>query len=298
MQVASKGKLLKFSRRSKLFRLSRFEKGIALLLIVLSAFMLLPLVYIFNHAFKPYDELFVYPPTIWARQPSWQNFIELFNITSGSVVPVTRYIFNSLAVAVLSVIVVTLVSALCAYPLSKHKFPGHQLVFATIMLTMLFAPETVTIPRYLVVSNLGIMNTYWGHIMPMVAVPVAVFLMKQFVDQIPDELLDSARLDGAKEFVVFLRIVVPVIIPAVATIGIISFQTAWGNVESSTLFMQSEQMKTFPYFVQTLTANMANSVARQGAVAAAALFMFIPNLVIFLVFQSKVIATMAHSGIK
>lgn len=203
-----------------------------------------------------------------------------------------------MAVAVLSVIVVTLVSALCAYPLSKHKFPGHQLVFATIMLTMLFAPETVTIPRYLVVSNLGIMNTYWGHIMPMVAVPVAVFLMKQFVDQIPDELLDSARLDGAKEFVVFLRIVVPVIIPAVATIGIISFQTAWGNVESSTLFMQSEQMKTFPYFVQTLTANMANSVARQGAVAAAALFMFIPNLVIFLVFQSKVIATMAHSGIK
>lgn len=287
-----------FKRRSKLFRLSRFEKVVVFLLILFSAFMLLPLVYIFNHALKPYEELFIYPPTIWARNPSLQNFVELFQITSGSEIPVTRYIFNSFSVAVLSVITVTGVSALCAYPLSKHKFPGYKLVFATIMLTLLFAPETVTIPRYLVVSHLGIMNTYWGHILPMVAVPVGVFLMKQFIDQIPNELLESARLDGAKEIMVFLRIVVPVILPAVATIGIISFQTAWGNVETSALFMQDEQMKTFPFFISTLTTNMANSVARQGAAAAAALFMFIPNLIIFLVFQSKVIATMAHSGIK
>lgn len=291
-------KPFRFRRRPRLFRMSRFEKAVVFLLILFSAFMLLPLVYIFNHAFKPYEELFVYPPTIWARNPSLQNFVELFHITSDSNIPVTRYIFNSLSVAVLSVITVTGVSALCAYPLSKHKFPGYKLVFATIMLTLLFAPETVTIPRYLVVSHLGIMNTYWGHILPMVAVPVGVFLMKQFIDQIPNELLESARLDGAREFMVFLRIVIPVILPAVATIGIISFQTAWGNVETSTLFMQDEQMKTFPFFISTLTTNMANSVARQGAAAAAALFMFIPNLIIFLIFQSKVIATMAHSGIK
>lgn len=291
-------KRFRFKRQSRLHRMSRFEKAVVFLLVLFSAFMLLPLVYIFNHALKPYEELFIYPPTIWARAPSLQNFVELFHITSDSVIPVTRYIFNSLTVAVLSVITVTGVSALCAYPLSKHKFPGYKLVFATIMLTLLFAPETVTIPRYLVVSNLGIMNTYWGHILPMVAVPVGVFLMKQFIDQIPNELLESARLDGAREFTVFLRIVVPVILPAVATIGIISFQTAWGNVETSNLFMQDEQMKTFPFFISSLTSNMANNVARQGAAAAAALFMFIPNLIIFLAFQSKVIATMAHSGIK
>ncbi|WJH37517.1 carbohydrate ABC transporter permease [Paenibacillus aurantius] len=285
-------------KRSKLFRMSRFEKLVVFLLVLFSAFMLLPLVYIFNHAFKPYQELFVYPPTIFARHPSIQNFIELFNTTSDSIIPVSRYLFNSLAVAVLSVFVVTGVSALCAYPLSKHKFPGHKFVFGSIILTLLFAPETVSIPRYLVVSHLGIMNTYWGHILPMVAVPVGVFLMKQFIDQLPNELLESARMDGAREFTVFLRIVIPVILPAVATIGIISFQSAWGNTETSTLFMQDEQMKTFPFFISSLTANMANNVARQGAAAAAALFMFIPNLVIFLVFQSKVIATMAHSGIK
>lgn len=285
-------------RRSKLQKLSRSEKVIIVLLLLFSLFMLLPLIYIFNHAFKPYQELFIYPPTIFARSPSIQNFIELFNTTSDSIVPVSRYLFNSLFVAALSVITVTGVSALCAYPLSKYPFPGQKLVFGTILLTLLFAPETVAIPRYLVVSWLGIMNTYWGHILPMVAVPVGVFLMKQFIDQIPDELLESARMDGAKEIAVFLRIVVPVIMPAVATIGIISFQNAWGNAETSSLFMQDEQMKTFPFFISTLTSNMANSVARQGAAAAAALFMFIPNMIIFLMFQSKVIATMAHSGIK
>lgn len=289
---------LRLRRRSKLFAMSRFEKLVVLLLVLFSAFMLLPIVYIFNHALKPYQELFIYPPTIWVRSPSLQNFVELFNTTSDSIVPVSRYLFNSLAVAVLSVVVVTGVSALCAYPLSKHKFPGNGVVFASIMLTLLFAPETVAIPRYLVVSHLGIMNTYWGHILPMVAVPVGVFLMKQFIDQLPNELLESARMDGAKEFTVFLRIVVPVIMPAVATIGIISFQNAWGNTETSTLFMQDEEMKTFPFFIASLTTNMANNVARQGAAAAAALFMFVPNLIIFLVFQSKVIATMAHSGIK
>lgn len=298
MAMPSVRNALRLRRRSKLFAMSRFEKLVVLLLVLFSAFMLLPIVYIFNHALKPYQELFIYPPTIWVRSPSLQNFVELFNTTSDSIVPVSRYLFNSLAVAVLSVVVVTGVSALCAYPLSKHKFPGHGVVFASIMLTLLFAPETVAIPRYLVVSHLGIMNTYWGHILPMVAVPVGVFLMKQFIDQLPNELLESARMDGAKEFTVFLRIVVPVIMPAVATIGIISFQNAWGNTETSTLFMQDEEMKTFPFFIASLTTNMANNVARQGAAAAAALFMFVPNLIIFLVFQSKVIATMAHSGIK
>lgn len=291
-------RLLSWRRRSRLKRLSTFEKVSAIFLVVLSIFMLLPIVYILNHAFKPYQELFVYPPNIFVRHPSIQNFIELLDITKGTAIPITRYMFNSLVVTALGVFLITLVSAMCAYPISKHKFPGHKVLFATILLTLVFVPETVMIPRYLVVSKLGIMNTYLGHVLPLVAVPTGVFLMKQFIDQVPDELLDSAKIDGAREFTLFIRIVIPVIMPAIATIAIIAFQSAWTDTETSALFMQDEEMKTFPFYIHTLTSGMATNVARQGAAAAAAMLLFLPNMITFLMFQSKVIATMAHSGIK
>lgn len=291
-------RIIPWRKKSKLKSMDGFQKVLVFFLFVLAIFMLLPLVFIFNHALKPYQELFVYPPNFFVREPSFQNFTELFLVASSSTIPVTRYLFNSLIISGGAVVCVTIVSALCAYPISKHKFPGHQIVFGTILLTLMFAPETVQIPRYLVVSHLGIMNTYLGHILPMVAMPVGVFLLKQFIDQLPNELLEAARIDGGSEFFIFMRIVIPVVMPAVATVAILTFQGAWGNQETSTLFMQDDEMKNFPFFLSTLTNNLANSVARQGAAAAAALVMFIPNLLIFLFFQGKVIATMAHSGIK
>lgn len=296
--ISKFSKLVKKSIGSKILGLDRFQVILTICLALFALFMLLPLIYIFNHALKPYHELFVYPPNIFVREPSFQNFKELFLVSASSTVPVTRYLFNSIVISGGAVIVVTLVSALCAYPISKHKFPGHKILFATILLTLMFAPETVQIPRYLVVSKLGLINTYWGHILPIVAMPVGVFLMKQFIDQLPNELLEAGRIDGANEFTIFYRIVMPVVMPAVATVAILTFQSAWGNTETSSLFMQDDEMKNFPFFLSTLTNNLGNSVARQGAAAAAAVVLFLPNLIIFMLFQRKVIATMAHSGIK
>ncbi|WP_405030833.1 carbohydrate ABC transporter permease [Paenibacillus hexagrammi] len=291
-------KMFTWRTQIRFHRMSPFEIFAAVLLVVLSIFMLLPIVYIINHAFKPYQELFIYPPNIFVREPSLQNFAELLATTKTTAVPVSRYLFNSVVVTALAVFLITMTSAMCAYAISKHKFPGHKLVFSTILLTLVFVPETVEIPKYLIVSKLHIFDTYWGHVLPLVAVPTGVFLMKQFIDQLPDELLDSARMDGARELTLFLRIVIPMLMPAVATIGIIAFDSAWKDATTSTFYMQDETMKTFPFYVETLTSGMANSVARQGAAAAAALLLFLPNLIMFLVFQSKVIATMAHSGIK
>lgn len=285
-------------RRLRLNRTDNFQKLLFVLLTALAVFMLLPLVYIFNHSLKPFNELFVYPPRVLVNQPTLQNFIELFTVTSSSIIPVTRYLFNSIMMSIAAVIGITLMSALCAYPISKHKFPGHQAFFAIILISLMFAPETVAIPRYLVAVELGIMNTYWGHILPLMAAPVSVFLMKQFIDQVPDELLEAAKIDGAREITIFARIVMPICVPAVATVAILAFQAAWGNVETSTLYMQDEAMKTFPFFLTTLTNGLANSVSRQGAAAAAAVVLFLPNLIIFMLFQRKVIDTMAHSGIK
>lgn len=302
MDALMKGmQLFRRWRGRRMYRLNRadhFQKLMYIFLTLLAAFMLLPLIYIFNNALKPYSELFIYPPSIFVQHPTIQSFIELFNVTGSSYIPVSRYLFNSIGTTVLMVVCVTLVSAMCAYPLSKHKFPGHEALFALILLTLMFAPETMGIPRYLVASHLGIMNTYWGHILPYLAAPVSVFLLKQFVDQVPNELIEAAKMDGATESTIFLRIVIPMIMPAIATVAILTFQGAWGNTESSRLFMQDEAMKTFPFFLTTLTNGLANSVARQGAAAAAAVVLFLPNFLIFLYFQRKVIATMAHSGIK
>lgn len=285
-------------RRTKLNKADNFQKFLYVLLTILGIFMLLPLIFIFNHALKPFSELFIYPPRIWVRNPTLQNFQELFTVTSTSVIPVTRYLFNSIVMTAMVVASTIIVSALCAYPLSKHRFPGAKILFSTIIISLMFAPETVGIPRYLVAANIGIMNNYLGHVLPLLAAPVSVFLMKQFVDQVPNELLEAAKMDGAREFTVFMKVVIPMIMPAVATVAILTFQGAWANVETSRLFMQDEAMKTFPFFMSTLTNGLANSVARQGAAAVASLIMFLPNLIIFMFFQSKVIATMAHSGIK
>jgi ABC-type glycerol-3-phosphate transport system permease component len=284
--------------RSMLFRMDRFQKVLVMLLTLFSLVMLIPLVYIFNNAFKPFHELFVFPPTLFVRDPTFRNFLDLMAVTQSSVVPITRYLFNSIIQTSLAVIGVTVVSGMCAYPLSKMKFPGYRVVFSTILLTLMFAPEAVSTTRYIVVNDLGIMNTYMAHLLPLMAAPVAVFLLKQFMDQIPNELLEAAKMDGAKELTVFFKIVVPLCMPAVATVAILTFQSAWGNTETSSLFMQDESMKTFSFYISTLVAGASANIARTGTVAAAGLILFIPNLIIFLVFQRKVIATMAHSGIK
>lgn len=279
-------------------KMDKIQYLILVFLILLSLFMLLPIVYIFNHAFKPLHELFLFPPTFIVRQPTIQNFIELLSLTQSTFVPVSRYIFNSVVVTIITTAAMVITSAFAAYALSKQKFPGANLVFGTIMLSLLFVPTVIQIPRFVVVQSIGIMNTYWGHVLPLIALPVGVFLMKQFMDGVPNTVMEAAKIDGASEMRIFLQIVLPIVTPAVATIAIISFQNVWGNVETSQLFMQDESMKTLPYYMMSLTANLANTVARQGAAAAGALIMFLPQLIIFLFFQSKVIDTMAHSGIK
>jgi ABC-type glycerol-3-phosphate transport system permease component len=272
--------------------------AILLVLTLVSVFMLLPLVYVVNQAFKPLHELLLFPPTFIVRQPTLQNFVDLLAVTETTFVPATRYLLNSIIVTLLATAGMVVTGSLCAYPLSKHRVPGSKLFFGAIMLSLLFVEEVVAIPRFVIVQSLGIMNTYWGHVLPMIALPVGVFLLKQFMDQVPQELVEAAKIDGATEIGIFARVMLPLVAPAMATITIIAFQTAWGNMETSALFMQEDSMKTLAFFLSTLTPNLSNSVVRQGAAAAGALLLFLPSLIVFLLYQRKFIATMAHSGIK
>lgn len=279
-------------------RYSVFQVALVLFLTAIGLFMLLPIVFLFNNAFKPLNELFLFPPTIWVKEPTMRNFEQLFLRSAAGVVPFTRYLFNSVIVVSLSLVSVILASTMAGYVLSKHRFHFKSLIMSLIMLSLMFAPETVSIPRYLIVSGLGLTNTYFAHVLPFIASPVAVFLMKQFIDQVPDALIEAAKLDGASDMYIFTRIIMPLTAPAVATVSIITFQTVYMDGEGSTLYTQKETMKTIAYYVTSLTANLQNSVAGQSVAAACALLLFIPNLVMFLLFQRKMIQTMLHSGVK
>lgn len=268
-----------------------------LILIPMALFMGMPIVYIFSHAFKPLDELFAYPPKFLVKNPSLDNFRALFESIGLSSVPVSRFLFNSLSTTLVVVFLTLVISSGAAYALSKKKFKLKDIIFEINTMALMFVSTAVVIPRYLVIVQTGLINSYWAHIFPVIAMPVGVFLIKQFIDQIPDALIEAARIDGAKDWVIFTRIIMPLIKPALATIAILSFQTIWNSTEASSMFIHDESLKTFAFYLASL-GNENSGIAGQGMVAAASLIMFLPNFIIFIFMQSKVMDTMAHSGIK
>jgi ABC-type glycerol-3-phosphate transport system permease component len=268
-----------------------------LLLAPLSLFMVMPIVFIFSHAFKPMDELFAYPPRFFVRRPTMDNFEFLLSNLTTSGIPVSRYLFNSLLITALTVIATILISAAAGYAFSKKKFKLKNTLFEINTLALMFVPVAVAIPRYFVVVELGLIDTFAINILPMLAMPVGLFLLKQFIDQVPNELLEAAQIDGAGDWTIFRRIIIPMTMPAIATIAILAFQVSWNNTEPSTIYINNESIKNFAYYMSTFTASN-NEVAGQGIAAAAALIMFVPNVLIFIFMQSRVMNTMAHSGLK
>jgi ABC-type glycerol-3-phosphate transport system permease component len=271
-----------------------------IVLLPLIFIMLLPIVFIFSNAFKPPDELFAYPPRFFVVHPTLKNFFDLFSKMSTSGIPVSRYLFNSIIVALITICASIVVSSTAAYSLSKKKFKLKKTLFAINTVALMFVPIAVTIPRYLIIEKVGLLDTFLAHILPGLAMPVGMFLIKQFIDGIPDEVIEAAQIDGASDLLIYWRIILPMIVPAIATIGILTFQATWGNTEVSSLYLTDESLKTFAFYLSTLTTAVAgaNTVAGQGMAAAASLIMFLPNLIIFIIFQSKVMSTMSHSGLK
>jgi ABC-type glycerol-3-phosphate transport system permease component len=263
----------------------------------IALFMIMPLLYIFNHAFKPFDELIEYPPRFFVRRPTLVNLIELFDTATTTGIPVSRYLFNSIVITVIVVFLSIFLSTLTGYALSKMKFHIKGTISKINTLAMMFVGTAVIIPRYIIIEQLGFIDNFFVHIIPVIAIPVGLFLVKQFIDQIPNELIEAAKIDGASHFMIYLKIVVPLIKPAIATIAILSFQAVWNNADISATYINSDALKTFAYYMATLSSS-TNVVAGAGMSAVASLIMFLPNLIIFIFLQSKVMNTMVHSGIK
>ena len=270
---------------------------IILMILPLVIFMGMPIIFIVNHAFKPMEELFAFPPTFFVKNATLENFTKLMKFSNTSGIPLSRYVFNSLLVTVLTVGLALLLTTMSAFALAKIKFKGRNLLAQINQVAIMFVGTAVLIPRYLVVCQLGLINNIWAHVLPLVAMPVALFLVKQFVEQVPDSLLEAAYMDGATDFAVYRKVILPMIKPAIATAAILVFQQVWTNLETSNYFFNDDSMKTLTFYMNTLV-NANNSVAGQGMAAAASLIMFLPNLVLFIILQNKVMNTMASSGIK
>ena len=278
----------------------KFERGqikIMVILLPLVIFMALPLVFIANHAFKPMEELFAFPPTFFVKNATMENFTKLIKFSRTAGIPLSRYVFNRIAVTALTVGLSLLFTTFAAFALAKLKFKGRDLMMSINQLAIMFVATAVLIPRYLVICNLGMIDSIWAHVLPLLAYPVALFLVKQFVEQVPDALIEAAYIDGATDMTVYRKIILPMIKPAIATAAILVFQQVWANMETSNYYINDDSMKTLTFYMNSLV-NANNTVSGQGMAAAATLIMFVPNLVLFIILQNNVMNTMAHSGIK
>lgn len=283
-----------FRRKEK--QLNRSMAGNTLLFVLMficGIFMVLPLVMIVNNALKPLDELYQFPPKIFVRNPTLENFSDLFVLMNDSWIPFSRYILNTIIITGFGMVGHVVVASLAAYPLAKHKFPGKGILFSMVVLSMMFSWTVTQIPQYLIISWMGINNHYLALILPAWAFGMGLYLMKQFMEQLPDSLMESAKLDGASEWHIFWKIVMPNVKPAWLTLAIFQFQQMWGNTGS--LFLRDEQLKPLQFALQQITAG---GVARAGAAAAVTFLIAAVPITFFLICQSNVLETMTTSGMK
>lgn len=267
--------------------------GLFLLLAIMGTFMAFPLVYAVASAFKPPEEFFLFPPPIFPNNPTTENFTQLGMVISNMWISFERYLFNSLFISITSTVVYLLIATLAAYPLAKHEFPGKKGANELITLALMFTAAVTAIPQYIVLSYLGLVDNPLGVLLPTLASTMGVFLCVQYMEILPNAVLESGRMDGASEWRIWSSIVVPNVRPAMFTMMIFQFQAVWNTTGANVIY--NEAWKTLPAAMsQVATAG----IARAGVGSAASIILMIPPIAVFIISQSNVMETMAHSGIK
>lgn len=282
-----------FHRQKQLNRSAAGNTILFVLMAICAVFMALPLVMIVNNALKPLDEILRYPPQIFVRNPNLDNFSDLFVLMKSSWVPFSRYILNTLIITGIGTVGHVLLASAAAYALAKLDFIGKNVLFQMVVLSLMFSAAVTAIPNYMIVSWLGINDTYAAVILPAFASSLGLYLMKQFIEQIPDSLIESCRLDGASEFQIYWTLIMPNVKPAWLTLAIFQFQALWGNTGST--FLRSEQLKPLQYALNQI---VQGGVSRAGAGAAVQFIVAAVPILFFIISQSNIIETMTTSGMK
>ncbi|HIZ20517.1 MAG TPA: carbohydrate ABC transporter permease [Firmicutes bacterium] len=279
-------------------RFDRSQIKFYLYLVPIVVLTALPILFIFFNAFKPLDELLVYPPKFITTRPTLDNFRNLSATSANKAIPMSRYLFNSIFTSLAVVALTLLITVMAAYCMSKKQYRLKNFLFGVNEAALMFIPVALAIPRFMIVYGLGLIDSIFAHIVPLVALPVGLFLVKQFIDSFPNEVVEAAQIDGAGDFYILRKIVVPNITPALATVAILAFQSSWNSLEASNYYINNEALKNFAFYMTTLTATSGNTIAGLGVQAAGTLIMFVPNLILFIILQSRVMNTMSHSGMK
>ena len=287
----------KRGKKSAVKRYTRSKAGNFALVFFLVAgglFSMLPLIYCVSTSFKPLDELLIFPPRFLVHRPTIGNYTILPDLMASLKVPLSRYVFNSVAITLFTTFVYILVALMAAYAISKGTFKGRNAIFWTVQFALMFNAYTLAVPQYLIFSKLGLIDTYWIYILPPMASTMGVFLGKQYIEgYVPDALLEAAKIDGANQFKVFWSIVMPTIKPIWLTLLLFTFRDIWAMVPSGKIF--SEELKILPQVVTQITAG---GTARAGSAMAVTVIMMIPPIIVFLVSQSSVAGSMSSAGIK
>ena len=268
--------------------------GINTILLIFGAFMFLPMIYTICQSLKPLDELWMFPPRFFVRNPTLRNFTQLFRLMGTSWVPFSRYIFNTAFISIVGTFGNVMLSSLAAYALAKIKFPGRVFLFNIIVYSLMFHSTVTALTNFIIISALNWMDTYLAIIVPAFCTTMGLYLMKQFMEtSVPDAVLESARLDGASEMRILWTIAMPMVKPAWMTLIIFAFKDLWNSGTST--YIYSEQLKTFNYAINQL---VTGSISRAGVSGAAMVIMMIVPIAVFVVSQSNVIETMSTSGMK
>ena len=269
------------------------DLSITVVLAILGCFMFLPMYYLIITAFKPIGEMFLTPPNFYVIKPTFQNFIDLFASMTSTWVPLSRYIFNTIFISLGATVGCLIIGSMAAYAISKVRFPGHNLVFQLIVYSLMISSTVTGIAHFLVFVALNWLNTYTISIVPMWASTLGLYLMKNFIDSnVPDSMIEAARIEGCSEFRIYLTIVMPLVKPAWLTLMITVFQNVW-NVGASS-YVYSENLKTFDNAINSIIS----ASGTQGAGAAAAVIMMSVPIIVFIISQSQIVETMGSSGMK
>jgi len=261
------------------------------LLIAISAFMLLPFIWMVSTSLKPPDEIFAIPPIIISPNSSLNAYVylqEQYNIIG--------IVKNTFVIAFSATILRLFFCALGGYGFAKFKFPGQGALFAFLLGTMVIPGAVTLVPVYIIMRDLKWIDTFWPLIIPGAANAFGIFFMRQYIMSVSSELIDAARIDGAGEFTIFLRIIVPIIAPGLTSLGLIFFMASWNDFIGPLIYLKSPEHFTLPLIIRSLIGPVGRTV--YDVQMAASVLSLIPLLTIFLIFQRRIVEGITAGAIK